>query len=452
MALLASVDMTNAGTYAAFRNVSASAVFSHQAGRAFNGGNAARFLLPSAGGDTYCGISGLSWTPSAHVCVGYCMFFGPTFIQSIDGSSSDKPLILMRNNLANIVRATFTVGANTNITSYTGETGGAWTAPGGGTFTVDQAGGFVRLTSGGQEFAYNAQVPPSANYFVEVTGRTVNTATADRFGPVVRGNGLAFGVAGANAYYAYVRGDGVLQLFRMLNGTPVQLGSDYTIAGFSASTDYRVRLQANGTSLRVYLNDNEVIAVTDSNIAVAGQIGIYERQGNARITDLTTEDVTHNPRIIQNWRSGDGSAFPLASYFGSVDSNVDHNVAQLVPEFSVGPFALADYVGQYLYWITGVNNSANRRYMKVWNRYGLIAHQEGTLSRTDGLYYGNDTSGYFDEQRVDNDSWYEVSHYAAHDTEILAPPDGFLLTGGSSNSNLNAVVAAHRRRHRLSHF
>lgn len=191
--------------------------------------------------------------------------------------------------MASIVRDTFTEGADTNLTAHTPEVGGAWSSA--MTFTVNAANDYVKINSG-QEFAWNAATPPSADYRASATGQTVGTGSTDRFGIAFRGDGGNFATTGTDTYYTYARGDGVQQLFKQVNGVITTLGTDYTIPGFSASTNYKVEGGAVGTAITGYLNDVSVITATDSAHSGAGQIGIYERNNSAFITLVDSDDGT----------------------------------------------------------------------------------------------------------------------------------------------------------------
>jgi len=190
--------------------------------------------------------------------------------------------------MASIVRDTFTEAVDTNLTAHTPEVGGAWTAA--TTFTVIGATDIVKINSG-QEFFWNAAVPPSADYRASVTGRTVATGSTDRFGVAFRGDGGNFATAGTDTYYTYIRGDGVMQLFKQVNGAITTLGTDYTIPGFSASTDYKCEGGAVGTSITAYLDNVSVITATDSAHSGAGQLGGYERNNSAYITLYDSDDL-----------------------------------------------------------------------------------------------------------------------------------------------------------------
>lgn len=190
-----------------------------------------------------------------------------------------------------IVTDTFTEGSNTNLNAHTPEVGGAWSYAM-GTWTVVGATDIVQLSSG-QEFAWNAAVPPGADYYAEVTGRTGATNATDRFGVAIRGDGGGYAAAGTDCYYAYIRGDGVLSVLEQTNGViaaPSGYSGDYTITGFSASTDYTLRLEVSGSTITAYIDGVSRATASDSTISAAGRIGIYLRNSSAYITSINSDD------------------------------------------------------------------------------------------------------------------------------------------------------------------
>lgn len=194
--------------------------------------------------------------------------------------------------MARIVYDTLTEGSNTNLNAHTPEVGGAWTY-GMGTWTVLEATDVLSLSSG-QQFAYNAATPPSADYWVEVTGRTVATGATDRFGVLVRGDGGDYAAAGTDCYYAYITGTGLLVMLEQTNGSvaaPASYSGDYTISGFSASTDYTLRLEAIGSTITAYLDGVSRATASDSTISAAGQAGVYLRNSSAYITSIDSDDL-----------------------------------------------------------------------------------------------------------------------------------------------------------------
>jgi hypothetical protein len=84
------------------------------------------------------------------------------------------------------------------------------------------------------------------------------------------GNDRWFGLAvrrvdAANYYYLTVRSSGVVQLKKMVNGVFQTLAS--ANLPISAGTDYRLRLEAIGTTLRAYVNAEELLEAIDSSLS-----------------------------------------------------------------------------------------------------------------------------------------------------------------------------------------
>lgn len=78
-----------------------------------------------------------------------------------------------------------------------------------------------------------------------------------------------FGVAvrrsdAANYYYLTARSSGVLQLKKMVNGTFETLGS--VNLPITTGTDYRLRLEASGTTIKAYVDGQEALQAVDSSL------------------------------------------------------------------------------------------------------------------------------------------------------------------------------------------
>jgi len=172
-----------------------------------------------------------------------------------------------------ILNDTFTEASLTALTSHTMDVGsGAWSTTsnmsvGAGTGTTFIA---TPVSSGGGVRATNSFTPPSANYTVGIIGRTVVANVDNLLG--VYGRYLD----GGNNYYLYIYGDGTMKLFVKDGGAVTQLGSTYTISGFSASTDYDISIVLSGSSISAKLTGSVVIGpVTNTVFAGAGIVGLF---------------------------------------------------------------------------------------------------------------------------------------------------------------------------------
>lgn len=110
------------------------------------------------------------------------------------------------------------------------------------------------------------------------------------------GNDRWFGLAvrrvdAANYYYVTARSSGVVQLKKMVNGAFQTLASvDLPI---SAGADYRLRLEAIGTSLRVYVNGIQQLQAYDASLS-HGQAALMTYKTAA---DYDNVIVSPNPQI-----------------------------------------------------------------------------------------------------------------------------------------------------------
>lgn len=185
--------------------------------------------------------------------------------------------------MAVIKTDTFTEASDTPLESHTSDSGGGWGGVDTANFDVIAADDEVQSDNTGNKLASGNENPSTADYWCEVNGKTVATANADRFGSVVRC------ATGANGYTFAVFGNGIWHLNKVVSGTFTSLGTN-TIGGFGAATYYNAKTEAQGSTIKGYLDSSEVVSVTDTDITAAGNVGLYERQLSARITSLTSED------------------------------------------------------------------------------------------------------------------------------------------------------------------
>jgi len=202
---------------------------------------------------------------------------------------------------------TFTItGGDIALETRTSDSGGGWGGADTANFDViDATNAVLRDGDGTVLMAMGDEAPSSADYYVTANGEVVNDANwaVDGFGPAVRV------VDANNGYYVQLlRGTGTagqakLRLFKRVSGTHTQIGSDYTIpSGFSGATNYAVKLQCEGTSLKVYLDTVLQIDETDSALSAAGEIGIAGRNSDPLITSVYSDYLTvaHTPFAALN--------------------------------------------------------------------------------------------------------------------------------------------------------
>lgn len=115
--------------------------------------------------------------------------------------------------------------------------------------------------------------------------------------PIVRING-------ADLYYLWMGNvAGVLEIWKRVGGSYSKVGSSA-----ACPTSYKARLEAEGTTLRAYINGTLAITATDSSIAT-GQPGMLGSDNSSAQT-------------LDNWRSGDMPYVPIvySDDFGRVDT------------------------------------------------------------------------------------------------------------------------------------
>ena len=160
-----------------------------------------------------------------------------------------------------IVNDTFTSASSVLLSAHSPDTGGAWTTSDSMTVGADTGVVSVTAPNGTGVGAVNATIPSSANYTVGIVGRLVTASgSSNRIQVMGRRttNYLTYSVS--LDYTGAV----------VLSGA-TQLGSTYTIPGFSLSTDYTLELVMSGTSISAKVNGATVIGpITDSTYTVIG--------------------------------------------------------------------------------------------------------------------------------------------------------------------------------------
>jgi len=118
----------------------------------------------------------------------------------------------------------------------------------------------------------------SANYYVEVVARSGSSGTG--IGPAVR-----LAASSAVTYYGYVIfGGDAAYLVEITAGGEAVLDTGSAI---TASTNYTLRLEVDGSTIRGYLNGVLDVSATDTSLASGGP-GIMAYGGNNANTYVTT--------------------------------------------------------------------------------------------------------------------------------------------------------------------
>lgn len=173
---------------------------------------------------------------------------------------------------APFVNDTFTGADTTLLTSHTGETGATW--------TFQTAGGAVNAMKIINNRVYYDNTTTFATYFASGSSPTndYDVWTVLRFLSSGNSNDIFLrapaGVAGSasNWYQAHVGGASVT-LIRVIAGTNVTIGT----ASYSNTigNDIQLRLQAVGSQIRVYVDGEKLLDITDSNHATGRFVGLF---------------------------------------------------------------------------------------------------------------------------------------------------------------------------------
>lgn len=136
------------------------------------------------------------------------------------------------------------------------------------------AAAYPSSISSSVQYTWPVDLPPNANYWVELKYELKDLSKTQRIGPTGRGAVNTRDFYLARIYYIAFASQANLQLFKAVGGTFTQLGSNYAF-NVSAGGTYTVRLDMNGTTIRALLDGTQRISVTDSSHSGAGRAGIY---------------------------------------------------------------------------------------------------------------------------------------------------------------------------------
>lgn len=173
------------------------------------------------------------------------------------------------NQAGDFVRDVFTDTDNVLLQSHTGSQGATWTRHPSyaGDAQISNANR-LHASSGTTALYYASGSPLTADYNVAGFLRK-RSATSGAAGIVGRAS------TSVDTHYLARYDDNVdeWRLYKYVTGTPTQLGSGFAQA-LTTDQDYWVRLEMRGTSIKVYVDGVERVAVTDSSITAAGKAGV----------------------------------------------------------------------------------------------------------------------------------------------------------------------------------
>lgn len=230
--------------------------------------------------------------------------------------------------MAVFLQDSFTDTDATLLSAHTGETGASWTRhpadPLSGNIRIDS--GRIRASSGGDgAFYYASGTPADADYDVEAVFRSLSS-----YANVAAILGRLDATA-LTCYRAFYSGfDGLWHLDKFVGGANTSLD---TFDGSEAlSTDYTVKLEMRGTTIKVYIDGVEVMSATDSAISAAGHAGVemYDTGGAAtgwQISSITGTDTSASGSDVTGTAACSFGSFALTAdgirtVLGAADADV----------------------------------------------------------------------------------------------------------------------------------
>lgn len=203
---------------------------------------------------------------------------------------------LWRMGSSATVADNFTGTAGATLQSRAGESGASWTKHGWSTAdAVISSAGRLRKNGTGRALYYASGVPASANYAVEADVNVRSLAAGDRAGVAGRV------VTAANTLYVarYDVTAGEWALWKAVSNTWTRLGG--FAQTLTAGSTYRVRLDMNGTTIRLYVDGVQRVSVTDSAIAATGRGGAILGDTSAGATVSNTVGMhLDDLRVVPN--------------------------------------------------------------------------------------------------------------------------------------------------------
>lgn len=212
--------------------------------------------------------------------------------------------------MAEFLNDTFTDTDTTSLEDHTGETGATWTLhPADGAadvFKIDE--NMVFHNTSGDNVIYASGDPADADYDVEgvVVVEDVNASAGIAICGRMDTTNKTFYML---QYFA--GGIDTWQMFKCVNGSFTQLGSDYDDV-IGTGNSRTCKLEMRGTTIKGYVDGVERISATDSDISAAGKAGIRGNGPSAvndgpHLDSMTATDAgggtTSLPPIIRARRS-----------------------------------------------------------------------------------------------------------------------------------------------------
>ncbi len=303
--------------------------------------------------------------------------------------------------------------AGTNLESHA-PTNGAWTKP----YAVPPTQGWKIGASGNRAVLWAWSAPASNNYKLTPTGGDTDDMSIEveftKLGSAVDYVGLIARYTQTPSFYGYEAllsaggygASGTIRLDRVVAGSSTTLGSYSISGGVVVGTTYRLKVEASGSTISVYLDGVLVIQVTDATIA-SGGVGVA-----AYLPAATSDEAT-------SWAMDNVAVYTGSSYWQSDSAAVtDTASASVAPTpvsasdsatgtdaASVGSVATSVSASES---VTGTDSSAVTRFVST--RPGTAQTRAASGSPVT-LFPSNGSAGTYG------------SHYGL--------PDGIMLSDGT---------------------
>ncbi len=165
-----------------------------------------------------------------------------------------------------------------DLVGTTPDIGGNWTDGSAGTATPIYVSAKIRQKAAGDptNYTYVATDPGTPNYYVQAD-ITPQSGGCDGIGGVCgrktagSGSGSNFTCYWADYYDTVATGTRTWRLYKVVSGSYTSLGSYTENIGTTTKT---LKLEMNGTAIKVYVDGVQRISVTDSSITANGRAGV----------------------------------------------------------------------------------------------------------------------------------------------------------------------------------
>jgi hypothetical protein len=238
----------------------------------------------------------------------------PGYYQTISGTSG--LVDYWRLGESAIVKDTFTGTNSVGLALHAGEIGAGWTENSTiSNATVTAESGRIHK-SGSSSFSeyYASGVPASANYTVGADVHVSSNLSGDEIGVL----GRIDTTAASGTFYAavYEQSTSEWVIYRIVNGASAAIARSTSETLVTGST-YRLSLDMNGTSLKLYVNGTLRASATDAYITSAGRAGVIFGNGaNTTFDSATAGYQLDNFEVSPQLADSQGTA--TGSFIGGV--------------------------------------------------------------------------------------------------------------------------------------